>query len=105
MVEVWGEREPDFHLLPFINGYHLGCSWEKNLITHSVLLLHRFSSYLKDSRKKDCSEEIVLKLEFKDLKLDQWFGFGGEICDLLSRRSKGEVRWLRAGSCQEAYLG
>lgn len=44
---------------------------EKNLITHSVLLLHRFSSYLKGSRKKDCSGDIVLKLEFKDFKLDR----------------------------------
>lgn len=44
----------------------------KNLITHSVSLLHRFSSCLKDSRRKDYLEEIVLKLELKDLKLDQW---------------------------------
>jgi len=43
---------------------------KKPLITHSVLLLHRFSSYLKDSKKKGYSEEVVIKLERKDLKLD-----------------------------------
>lgn len=70
---MWGEGEPDFHLLLFVNGYLLGCSWKKNqLITHSVLLLHRFSSYLKDSRIKYFSKEIVFKLELKELKLDQW---------------------------------
>lgn len=35
-----------------------------------MLLLHMFSAYLKDSRKKYYSEETVLKLEVKDLKLD-----------------------------------
>lgn len=34
-----------------------------------MLLLHRFSAYVKDSGKI-YSEEIVCKLKFKDLKLD-----------------------------------
>lgn len=67
-MKVWGEKEPDFHLLLFVSDYHPGCAWKKPHCSFCVAASQVFSRH--QGFKKDYSEEIVFKLKFKDLKLD-----------------------------------
>lgn len=68
---MWGEREPDFRLLLVVNSYHLGCFWKKkNLLLILCCCFTCFQPTWRIQEKKNYSEEAVLKLELKDLKLD-----------------------------------
>ena len=64
---MWGEREPDFHLLLFVNGYHLGFSWEKNSLLTLCCCVTVFHPTLRIQEKKIIQRRLFLSWNLRTL--------------------------------------